>query len=570
MRPLVWCCLTGLLAGCGSSGGSGGAVQPTNRAATGQSPDAGVAGRDSAMRWQDRTEESGVEFIYRNGEEAGHFSILESLGGGVAAFDYDGDGLDDLYFPGGGGFAEGPTVVGLPCGLFRNGGDWRFSTVTTAAGLHQPRTYSHGAAAADFDNDGFVDLLVTGYGGLQLWHNCGDGTFEEQTVPAGLTDSFWSSSAGWGDFNGDGALDLYVAHYVDWSFENHPFCQGPQPGLREVCPPRSFSPLPDVLYLSQGDGTFHDATAEWGLSPEGKGLGVILADLDLDGDLDVYVANDTVENLLYENVGDRFNDVSLLSGASLSERGVPDGSMGVDLFDYNRDGRPDLWVVNYERESCALYENTGQLMFRHISQPTGVTAVGGLFVGWGTSCFDVDRDGDEDMFVSNGHVIRYPTNAPLRQQPLLFENLGGTRFRNVAPTSGVYLASPHMGRGVAVADFDQDGRLDLAISHVNEPVAVLSNETPPVGDWLALHLIGNRSPRDAIGAVVTLTTDRDRQVRQWRGGGSYASTSTRWLHFGLGDATRIEQIEIRWPSGETQIIPGPPSNQMLRVIEPRL
>jgi enediyne biosynthesis protein E4 len=558
-----------MLIGCGGSRPASPSSNASGKPATVKPASAVPLNEASPIRWRDRTSESGVEFVYRNGEEAGHFAILESLGGGVAALDYDGDGVDDLYFPGGGGFGEERVIVGLPGGLFRNAGSWRFTTVTSAAGLNEPRTYSHGAAAADFDNDGFVDLLITGYGGLQLWQNNGDGTFQERTDLASLTDKLWSSSAGWGDVNGDGALDLYIAHYVDWSFENHPLCQGPKVGLREVCPPRTFSPLPDVLYLSNGDGTFRDATAEWGLSPEGKGLGVILADLDLDGDLDVYVANDTVENLLYENVDGRLKDVSLLSGASLSERGVPDGSMGVDLFDYNRDGRPDLWVVNYERESCALYENSGQLMFRHVSQRTGITSAGGLFVSWGTCCFDADRDGDEDMFVSNGHVIRYPTNAPLRQHPLLFENLGGTRFRNVAATAGEYLATPHMGRGVVTADFDGDGRLDLVVSHVNEPAAVLSNETPPRGDWLAVDLIGTRSPRDAIGAVVVLTTDRERQVRQWRGGGSYASTSTRRLHFGLGEATAIEQVEIHWPSGEHQTIAPQTSNQVLRVIEPR-
>jgi enediyne biosynthesis protein E4 len=526
--------------------------------------------KDGTFRFLDRTPQSGIEFTYRNGEEAGHFAILESLGGGVGILDFDRDGLEDVFVPGGGDFNEEPQPVGLPGGLFRNLGDWRFSDVAASAGVDRVGYYSHGAAVADFDNDGFPDILVTGYGGLQLWHNHGDGTFSEIAVPAGLTDRLWSSSAGWGDLDGDGTLDLYVVHYVDWSFENHPYCPGPEPGLREVCPPREYEPLPDTLYLSNGDGTFRNATQEWGLSVEGKGLGVILADLDLDGDLDIYVANDTVENFLYENVGGRLNDVSLLSGSSLSERGVPDGSMGVDLFDYNRDGLPDIWVVNYERESAALYENLGRLMFRHTSQPVGITAVGGLYVGWGTCCFDINRNGHEDIFISNGHVIRYPKNAPLLQRPLLLENLQGVRFRNVAPMAGEYMTSSHMGRGAAISDLNNSGAVDLIVSHTNEPVRVLSNETPPEGGWLAVDLIGTISPRDAVGAIVTLIArGGERQVRQWRGGGSYASTNSRRLYFGLGEAREIEKIEIRWPSGVRQDIDAPAPNQLLQVIEKR-
>lgn len=528
---------------------------------------AGSDAPQSSFRFLDRTPGSGIEFTYRNSEEAGHFAILESLGGGAGVLDFDRNGLDDVYFPGGGDFSDNPQPVGQPGGLFRNLGNWRFASVAAAAGVERADHYSHGAAVADFDSDGFPDILVTGYGGLQLWHNHGDGTFAEVSTHAGLTDPLWSSSAGWGDLNGDGTLDLYVVHYVNWSFENHPYCPGPGGSVREVCPPRQYAPLPDTLYLSQGDGTFRDASEEWGLSVEGKGLGVILADLDLDGDLDVYVTNDTVENFLYENDGGRLQDVSLLSGSSLSERGVPDGSMGVDLFDYNRDGLPDIWVVNYEQESAALYQNVGQLRFRHVSQPVGITAVGGLYVGWGTCCFDIDQDGHEDIFVSNGHVVRYPTNAPLRQQPLLLKNLGGTRFQNVAGTAGDFMASPHMGRGAAISDLDNNGTADLIVSLTNEPVRVLSNETPPAGEWLAVELIGTRSPRDAVGAAVTLIADGERQVRHWRGGGSYASTSSRRLFFGLGGASEIEKIEIRWPSGVRQEIDSPAANRVLQVIE---
>ena len=298
--------------------------------------DASMPHHPSKLLFTDRTATTGVKFVYRNGEEAGHVSILGSLGGGVAVFDFDLDSYDDLYFAGGGEFSDERQIRGLPGGLYRNVGDWNFNDVTSPALLNHPRHYSHGASTADFDNDGFSDILVTGYGGLQLWHNQGDGTFSELASAAGLDDRLWSSSAAWGDLNADGSLDLYVAHYVDWSFDNHPYCKGPRPELRESCPPRSFSPLPDALYFGNGDGTFRNESASSGLRMDGKGLGVLMCDLDLDGDLDIYVANDTVENHLYENLGNgKLSDVSLLSGTALSDRGVPDGSMGVDVFDYN-------------------------------------------------------------------------------------------------------------------------------------------------------------------------------------------------------------------------------------------
>ena len=548
----------------------------------------GAAGAiETQARFVDRASAAGVEFTYRNGEEAGHYAILESLGGGVAMFDYDADGDLDLFFPGGGRFDTNEQVLGLPGALYRNENRWQFADVTEAAGVASAPYYSHGAIVGDYDNDGFRDLLVTGYGGLVLYQNLGDGTFIAVTGQAGLTDTLWSSSAAWGDLDGDGNLDLYVAHYVNWSFQNHPHCPGPKPGTREVCSPREFDPLPDTLYLSNGEGTFRDASREVALSTEGKGLGVLMADVDLDGDLDIYVANDTVPNFLYRNERDssapggsvRLAEMGLMSGTSLSDTGVADGSMGVDLGDYNLDGLPDLWVANFERESFALYRNEGDFFFQHVSQATGVTAVGGLYVGWGTVFFDFDRDGDEDVFVSNGHVIRYPVNAPVRQQPLLYENLDGQRLVNVAPAAGEYMSAPHMGRGVAMGDLDSDGDIDLAVSHTNEPVVLLENVTgeaesgtaeprPADPHWLGVRLIGTQSPRDAVGAVVRLKTAAGEQVRQVRGGASYASSHDLRLLFGLGEQSTVEQIEITWPSGTRQVIDSPPTDRVLTVPEP--
>lgn len=512
----------------------------------------------TAIRFDDVTSTSGVQFTYRNGEDAGEVAILESLGGGIGLFDFDGDGDLDLCIPGGGHHSDKKEngkrdVLGWPHAIYRNDGDMKFTDVTALTGPVSKFYYSHGAAAADYDNDGFCDLLITGYGGVLLLVNQGDGTFEEVAKVSGMTDSKWSSSAAWGDFNKDGALDIYIAHYVDWSFDKHPLCAGPKPGTRESCPPREFTGLPDLVYFNNGDGTFRDVSQESGLRPDGKGLGVVAADFDLDGDVDVYVGNDTVANFLFRNQGDgKFEEIGLISGTALSQNGSPDGSMGVDVGDYNLDGLPDLWVANYERESIALYRNDGNCLFQHVSQGTGVTAVGALFVGWGTSFCDFDLDGDDDTFVSNGHVIRYPENAPIAQKPLLFDNQNGKRLANVASSVGKYFVEGHIGRGTATGDIDNDGDLDLVVSHMNHPVSLLSNVSRTKHHWLSLKLIGREGPRTSIGAVVKVTTSLGVRTKQVKGGSSFGSTVDPRLVFGLGTNPSATSLDITWPSGQKQ------------------
>lgn len=509
---------------------------------------------------------SGVSFIYRNGEDAGHFSILESLGGGVALSDVDNDDALDLVIAGGGEF-EGERLRGAPPALFRATGTWAFSPVTDSARVDVAPYYSHGVHAADYDNDGFADLVVTGYGGLVLFHNQGDGTFDECTATAALDDELWSSSAAWGDVNGDGNLDLYVAHYANWSFENHPSCGGEEPDTREICPPRQFDPLPDTFYFSRGEGSFVDASAEVGLRSDGKGLGVVFADLDLDGRIDLYVGNDNVANFLYRNEGVGFVESGFISGTAFGENGSPEGSMGVDVADYNSDGLPDVWVANYERETFALYKNLGDCFFQHVSRQTRVSALGGLYVGWGTAFVDLDRDGDEDILATNGHVIRHPKNAPLRQQPLLLENHEGEWFEHV--NGGPYFEQSHMGRGLAVGDLDNDGDVDAVCVPINEPVSLLRNESRNDLAWIGLRLIGTRSNRDAVGCLITLVgVDGGRQYRQVKGGGSYASTNDRRVWFGLGADTTVDRIEIRWPAGTRQVLAGPVARQIHTLVEP--
>ncbi|MEZ6062582.1 MAG: CRTAC1 family protein [Planctomycetaceae bacterium] len=554
-----------------TSGDANGAAGQTH----GTSPGESSAQPATSMRFAEMTADSGVVFTYHNGQEAGNFSIPESLGGGIAVIDADADGREDLLFPGGGQIDAELKTSGLPCGLFRNRGAGRFEDCSAQSGAGVAKFYSHGGAAADFDGDGFRDVLVTGYGGLQLLHNLGDGTFQEIAAPSGLTDSLWSSSAAWGDINGDGAPDVYICHYVDWSKENHPYCQGPTEGQREICPPRDFTGLPDTLYFSDGSGGFTDESRAMNLQTDGKGLGVVVADVNGDRLLDVYVTNDTVPNTLYHSTPEHtLTDDSLLSGSSLSDRGVPDGSMGVELMDYNRDGLFDLWVTNYERETSALYENHDNMLFRHSSQRLGVNAVGALYVGWGTCAMDADLDGDEDLFVSNGHVIRFPRSNSLKQTPLMFENLSGTRLVNVAQAIGGFFAETHMGRGAVAFDFDDDGDPDLAVSHNNDPASIVQNTSDTKHGWLKIGLIGTRGAREAIGTVVRVTsTDSDgkqiTQSRQWKGGGSYGSTGSRWMHFGLGTAKTADQVQIEWPGGNDQTYEAVAANASWQAVEGR-
>jgi hypothetical protein len=355
---------------------------------------------------------------------------------------------------------------------------------------------------------------------------------------------------------------------VNWSFDNHPVCIGDRFGNRDNCPPREFNPLPDSVYYSLGDGRFKDATALAGLREDGKGLGVLLFDFEPDGDLDIYVANDTTDNFLYVNDGQgRFQEIGVEAGVARDDNGIPNGSMGVDLCDFNCDGLPDIWVANYERESFALYRNEGHGQFLHVSQRLGITDLGGLFVGFGTACEDFDSDGDLDMVVTNGHVIRHPANAPRKQLPLLMQ-YDGRRFRRAQSAPGSYFGQPHEGRGLAVADFDADGDLDIAISQLTEPIALLENRFHERNRFLSLSLIGVQSNRDAVGAQVELQLGGERRVRQTTGGGSYLSHSARAVHFVLPENDEPRTLVIHWPGGREQHVDATALAGQVTLLEP--
>ncbi len=549
-----------LAAGCHNSESD---VPSRNQNPAQVTPDAGFT---TSARFADVTAESGVDFVAQNGAEAGHFSILETLGSGVAMVDYDRDGWVDLMFPGGGTYTAQPSPTGLPAAGYRNNGDGTYRDVSTVTGISTDRLYSHAAIVGDFDNDGWSDILFTGYGGLLLYRNHGDGTFSEVSRAAGVVSTQWNTGAAWGDLNDDSFLDLYVVHYVDWSFRNNPRCEFG--GGQDVCPPGQFEALNDVLFFGNGDSTFRDASDDAGLVTGGKGLAAFTADLDVDGDIDIYVANDSTPNFLYRNDGTGLlEEVGIVSGTALNERAESDGSMGLAVGDFDRDGLPDIWVANYENQSFGLYRNSGDCLFQHVSSSRGITAVDALFVGFGTSFLDFDCDGDEDLIATNGHVMRTAAGSQ-RQSPLLLENLGGERFVHVTEQAGDYFRQTYHGRGLGVGDIDNDGDEDVIVTHIGDRVSVLENRSAARGNWLVIQLAGQNGARDAIGTSVTVTTGGHVLYRQQTSGTSFNSTADQRLFFGVGKAAEVD-LEIHWSSGERQSWKNVRTDTVLLITEGR-
>ena len=514
------------------------------------------------IHFSEVTAAAGIDFVHYNGF-TGEYFYVETFGGGAAFFDYDGDGWLDLYLVNGSylkGFPPDPLPVNQ---LYRNLGDGRFAATT--ANLDGPQ-YGFGVAAADYDADGDQDLFVANYGPNALYRN--DGTiFADVSAPTGLEDPRWGSSTGFLDYDQDGDLDLFVANYVHFSPADNPPCK--QGKVRSYCQPDVYEPTGDILYRNDG-GNFTDITAQAGIALKGRGLGVAFADYDLDGDSDIYVANDGNMNFLYDNRQGHFSEVGLTAGTRYNEYGHADAGMGVDFGDYDQDGDQDLFVTNFTKETNNLYRNEGQGGFTLATSTAGLAGPSLKPLGFGTRFLDYDLDADLDLFVANGHVVDEIAAADPEQTYLqanqMFRNEGGTHFADVSEQLGADFTIANVGRATAVADYDNDGDPDLLITTVASAPRLMRNDSANGRHWLLVELVGANHP-DALGTRVTVITGDKRQVRERQSGGSYLSSHDPRLHFGLDTATQVD-IEIRWPDGMLQHFDTITADQILRVVQP--
>lgn len=523
------------------------------------------------IQLQDVTAQTGIDFQHTDGS-GGQRYIVETVASGLATFDYDSDGLIDAYFLNGRPLRGTDAAEPAPQNrLFRNRGDFNFQDVTNLAGLGDTG-YGLGVCIGDYDNDGFPDVYVANYGPKVLYRNNGDGTFTDVTAPAGVADGDRvGAGTSFLDFDGDGCLDLYVANYVDFTYENH--VAEVTDGFPVYTGPRSYEPSPHSLYRNEGDGTFADVSEQTGIARHpGPGMGMIAADYDDDGHTDLFVLNDVFGNFCWHNDGQgRFEEVALLNGLKYNGDGVPMGSMGVDCADYDHDGQLDFFQTSYQGEPPALFRNLGQGNFEDVTRLTGANAGGLENVKWGCGFGDFDNDGHPDIFYVNGHlqdnVELYDGTTSRKGSPILLRNTGGGAFVNVSDQAGDGLRARTVGRGVALDDLDNDGRLDVAILSSRGPPLILKNESPPGAHWLQIQLRGRTANRDGVGARVQVVTAERTQTREVHSGRGYQSHFGSRLHFGLGDCPRVERIEVRWIGGATDRWEDIDANQCVTLIE---
>ena len=526
----------------------------------------------------DITEKSGVAFRNEPSRTSEKY-LLESMVGGVALFDYDNDGDLDLYFVNGAAL-EDPMPQGAQPRkedprywnrLYRNNGDLTFRDVTEQAGV-AGHSYGQGVAVGDYDNDGFADLYVTNYGRNILYRNDGKGGFRDVTESAGVAAGEWSTGAAFFDFDSDGRLDLAVVRYVDWDFSRNVWCGERKPGYRSYCHPDNFDPITHLIYRNHGDGTFRDVTSRAGFGgAPGKGLGVAFNDFNLDGRLDLFMANDSAPQQLFQNNGDgRFEEVGLLAGVAYDEDGNVFAGMGTDFLDYDNDGLPEIFVNALPHQKYALFRNR-EGTFEYASGPTGVSSITALHSGWGAKFIDYDNDGWKDLFVAQGHVMDNIelTNPSLRyKEPLLLLRNRNGKFQDVSGQSGEVFSKALAARGAAFGDLDSDGFIDVVINRNEEPALLLRNEGNG-NHWLIVDLIGTRSNHGGIGARLRLATPGGVEQHQIAStAGSYLSASDKRIHFGLGAENKAALLEIRWPSGFVQRLTDVRANQILSVTEP--
>ena len=535
------------------------------------------------IRFSDATAALKLDFQHESSATTQKY-LLETMGGGAALIDFDGDGRLDVFFTNGARLRDPMPAGAAPDKsepkywnrLFRQNSDGTFADVTEKAGVSgaASNAYSMGVATGDFDNDGDPDLYVTGYPSNLLYRNDGDGTFTDVTTRAGVRGGGWSASAGFFDYDKDGHLDLFVTRYLDWSFEKNTYCGEKPPGRRAYCHPDNFGGTTNLLFHNNGNGTFTEVSQKAGVAnPKGKGLGVAFADFDLDGWTDVYVANDSVQCFLYRNKRDgSFEDVSLISGAGFNDDGKTFAGMGVDFADYDNDGRPDIIVTDLSNEMYVLFRNEGDGNFSDVKTKSGIAQATLLHSGWGVRFVDVDNDGWRDLFVAQGHVMdtieHTAPNLRYMQPPLLLHNQRG-RFTPAGERAGKAFAQPRAGRGAAFGDIDNDGDLDVVVANCGQRAYVLKNDSGNRSRWLGLRLVGTRSNKDGIGARVNVTGSSGlRQMFEVYTASSYLSSSDKRIVAGLGQDDTAKLVEITWPSGATQRLENVKANQMIGITEP--
>ena len=517
-------------------------------------------------------EVSGIGWVHTSGKSREHY-LPETTGAGCAFFDYDNDGWMDIYLVNSGKCDFFDPQPPLRNALYHNNRDGTFTDVTDRAGV-SAGGYGQGVAVGDYDGDGFPDLYVTQYGRNILYHNNRDGTFTNVTEKAGVAAPGWSSSAVWFDYDNDGKLDLFVCQFVEFSKEKNKDCRVGEDAKRGYCIPHIYRPMASWLFANNGDGTFTDVSKSSGIAEHlGKAWGVVATDINNDGFIDLFVANDTVANFLFANRGKgKFEEIGEPAGVAYSGDGRPRSGMGVDSADFNQDGWMDLFVANVDREMYSLYRNNHDESFDDQAGPTGIAAATQLMSGWGLKFFDFDNDGELDLFLANGNpddlIEQIHPQVKYQEPSLLFRNTG-KGFQNISQQSGPIFQTPLSARGLAVGDFNNDGGADLLISVNNGAPVLLRNNVGARNHWLGIKLVGTKSNRDAVGARITYQAQDLRRTRTKVGGGSYLSDHDPRIILGLGQRTKMDWVEVRWPlpSGRTERFEDLPIDRYITIVE---